>query len=83
MNPDIQATRNSPPTFLRPAENDPVDRLHDSPVYCVALKNVGVSVATHRYAERGYAFGPRRTKADHGWPQFVETRLRTMGMISD
>ncbi|MDQ6758251.1 MAG: alpha/beta hydrolase [Acidobacteriota bacterium] len=82
LNPDIAVSRHTPPTFLLQAENDPVDNVNNSLVYYIALKNAGVPVEMHLYAEGKHAFGLRRTKfAITGWPDLVETWLRTIGMI--
>jgi acetyl esterase/lipase len=84
LNPDVHVTRNTPPTFLVQAENDPVDNINNSLVYSIALKNAGVPVEMHIYAEGKHAFGLRRTKFPiTGWPQLVETWLETIGMISE
>ena len=83
LNPDIPVTsRQTPPTFLLQAEDDHVDGVNDSLVYYIALKNAGVPVEMHLYAQGGHAFGLRRTKLPiTGWPQLVETWLGTIGMI--
>jgi len=48
----------------------------------MALKNAGVPVEMHLYAQGGHAYGLRRTKFPiTEWPQLVETWLRTIGMI--
>jgi acetyl esterase/lipase len=84
LNPDIRVTRNTPPTFLLQAENDPVDKVNNSLVYYAALKNAGVPVEMHLYAQGGHAFGLRRAKFPiTAWPQLVETWLRTIGMIPE
>jgi acetyl esterase/lipase len=86
LNPDIDRniTRQTPPTFLLQDEDDHVDRVEDSLSYYAALKRVGVPVEMHLYAQGGHAFGLRRTKFPiTGWPQLVETWLRTIGMISE
>lgn len=84
LNPDIQVTRQTPPTFLLQAEDDPVDTVDNSLVYFAALKKAGVPVEMHLYAQGGHAFGLRRTKYPvTEWPQLVEKWLRTIGMISD
>lgn len=84
LNPDVPVTRQTPPTFLAQAENDPVDSINNSLVYYIALKNAGVPVEMHLYAEGKHAFGLRPTKFPiTGWPQLVETWLRTIGMISN
>jgi acetyl esterase/lipase len=84
LNPDIRVTRNTPPTFLLQAEDDNVDSVNHSLVYYIALRNAGVPVEMHLYAQGGHAFGLRRTKfAITEWPQLVETWLRAIGMISE
>jgi len=84
LNPDIQITRETPPTFLAQAEDDPVDGVENSLVYFTALKKAGVPAEMHLYAHGGHAFGLRRTKFPiTGWPQLVETWLRTIGVISE
>jgi len=84
VNPDVPVTRKTPPTFLLQAEDDHVDNVNDSLAYYIALKNVGVRVEMHLYAQGGHAFGLRRTKFPiTAWPQLVETWLVTIGMISD
>ncbi len=84
LNPDLHVTRQTPPTFLLQAEDDHVVNVDDSLVYYIALKNAGVPVEMHLYAQGGHAFGLRRTKLPvSAWPQLVETWLRTIGMISE
>jgi acetyl esterase/lipase len=83
LNPNIHFTKESPPTFLLQAENDPVDTIDYSLLYYIGLKNAGVPVEMHLYAEGGHAFGLRRTKFPiTEWPQLVKTWLGTIGMIS-
>jgi acetyl esterase/lipase len=85
LNPDIRThiTRQSPPTFLLQNEDDHVDRVEDSLSYYMALKQAGVSVEMHLFAQGGHAFGLRPTKyAATKWPQLVETWLESIGMIS-
>jgi acetyl esterase/lipase len=82
LNPDIPVTHQTPPTFLLQAEDDRVDNVNDSLAYYIALKNAGVQVEMHLYAQGGHAFGLRRTKFPiTGWPQLVETWLATIGMV--
>jgi acetyl esterase/lipase len=84
LNPNVPVTRQTPPTFLVQAEDDKVDSVNQSVAYYIALKNAGVSVETHLYAQGGHAFGLRRTKLPiTGWPQLVEEWLRTIGMVSE
>ncbi len=84
LNPLIPVTHETPPTFLVQAEDDYVDSVNQSLVYYIALKKAGVPVEMHLYAQGGHAFGLRRTKLPiTGWPQLVETWLRTIGMIPE
>lgn len=84
LNPDLHVTSQTPPTFLLQAEDDHVDNVNDSLAYYIALKNAGVPVEMHLYAQGGHAFGLRRTRFPiTTWPQLVETWLRTIGMISE
>ena len=83
LNPNVPVNRRTPPTFLVQAENDNVDNINNSLVYYIALKNAGVPVEMHLYAEGKHAFGLRPTKFPiTGWPQLVETWLRTIGITS-
>jgi len=83
LNPNVSVTPNTPPTFILQAENDPVDNVNNSLVYYIALKNAGVPVEMHLYAEGKHAFGLRRTELPiTKWPDLVETWLKTIGMTS-
>ena len=82
LNSEVPATSETPPTFLLQAEDDHVDGINQSLVYYIALKNAGVSVEMHLYAQGGHAFGLRRTNLPiTRWPQLVETWLGTIGMV--
>ena len=82
LNPEIPVTDRTPPTFLLQAEDDHVDGVNQSLVYYIALKNAGVPVEMHLYAQGGHAFGLRRTDLPiTTWPPIVETWLGTIGMI--
>jgi acetyl esterase/lipase len=84
LNPDLPVTHQTPPTFLLQAEDDHVDNVNDSLAYYIALKNAGVQVEMHLYAQGGHAFGLRPTTLPiTRWPQLVETWLGTIGMISE
>jgi len=84
LNPDIatRISRDTPPTFLVQAEDDPVDSINHSLVYYTALKNAEVPVELHLYAHGGHAFGLRRTQHPiTEWPQLAEAWLRTIGVL--
>jgi acetyl esterase/lipase len=82
LTPSIRVTAQTPPTFLLQAEDDPVDDVANSLVYFAALKKAGVPVELHVYAHGGHAFGLRRTAQPiTGWPELMESWLRTIGML--
>jgi len=84
LNPDIRVTDQAPPTFLLQNEDDPVDDVENALDYYAALKNAGVPVEMHLYAQGGHGFGLRPTKLPAtAWPQLVETWLRTIKVNSN
>lgn len=67
LNPQIHVTCNTPPTFLLQAQNDDVDSVSNSLVYCMTLKNAGVPAELHLFPERGHVFGLRQSRfSDYG-----------------
>jgi acetyl esterase/lipase len=83
LNPDIQVTRRTPPTFLLQARDDPVDPVENALVYYSALRKAGVPAEIHLYEKGGHAFGLRPTESPiTKWPHLVETWLKTIGMVS-
>ncbi len=84
LNPNVPVTSHTPPTFLLHAENDPVDSVHHSLVYYLALKNAGVPVEMHLYTQGGHAFGLRRTEQPiTSWPELVEKWLQTIWITAE
>lgn len=84
LNPHVPVTKQTPPTFILQAEDDPIDTVKNSLVYYAALKKAGVPVEMHLYAQGGHGFGLRRTKFPvTAWPPLVETWLATIGIISE
>ncbi|HEV2913591.1 MAG TPA: prolyl oligopeptidase family serine peptidase [Pyrinomonadaceae bacterium] len=83
LNPDLQITSRTPPTFLLQAEDDPVDPAENSLVYYAALRKAGVPAEMHVFVKGGHAFGLRPTESPiTRWPQFVEEWLTIIGMLS-
>jgi acetyl esterase/lipase len=79
LNPNIHFTKKTPPTFLLQAEDDAVDTVDYSLLYYIGLKNAGVPVEMHLYAQGGHAFGLRQTYFKiTRWPQLVEKWLITL-----
>ncbi len=82
LNPYVPVSKNTPPTFLLHAENDPVDDVENSLVYFSALKKAGVPAEMHIYADGKHAFGLRPTALPiTKWPLLVETWLKTIKMV--
>ena len=82
LNPDLQVTSQTSPTFLLHAEDDPVDPVENSLVYYSALRKAGVAAEMHVFVKGGHAFGLRPTESPiTQWPQLVETWLKSIGMI--
>jgi acetyl esterase/lipase len=56
----------------------------DSVVYSAALRNAGVPVEMHLYAEGKHSFGLRRPTQYPitRWPELFETWQRTIGLVS-
>jgi acetyl esterase/lipase len=83
LNPDIEVTARTPPTFLLHAYDDPVDPMENSLVYYTALRAAGVDAEMHLYARGGHAFGLRRTPSSiTKWPDLVEDWLRAIEVIT-
>ena len=82
QNPRIKFTKNTPPTFIVQAENDPEDNINNSLLYYIGLKNAGVPVEMHLYAHGGHAFGLRQTQYPiTRWPSLAKIWLHTISMI--
>jgi acetyl esterase/lipase len=82
LNPEIRVTRDTPPTFILQAEDDPVDRVENSLVYYAALQKAGAPAELHLYAHGGHAFGLRPTEQPiTRWPALVEAWLHTIGIL--
>lgn len=82
LRPDIHIPPQTPPTFIVMAEDDRVDGVGQALAYYIGLKNAGVAVETHLYAQGGHAFGLRAKNLPVSeWPLLVEKWLHTIGML--
>ncbi|MFT3807795.1 alpha/beta hydrolase [Arenimonas sp.] len=82
LNPDVRITRDTPPTFLLHARDDPIDPVENSLVYHSALKKAGVPAELQVFDKGGHAFGLRKTHSPiDAWPRLVERWLGGIGMI--
>lgn len=82
LNPNVQPTRGTPPTFLIQAEDDHEDGVQQSLVYYIALVKAQVPAEMHIYAKGGHAFGLRPTSLPiTHWPKLADSWLRRIGML--
>lgn len=79
--PANNVTRDTPPTFLAHAEDDPVVPVENSLLYRAALKKAGVPVETHLFTAGGHGFGLRFAagKPAEVWPDLFLAWARTQG----
>lgn len=82
LNPNIHFTKETPPTFIVQAEDDPQDTINHSLVYYIGLKNAGVPTEMHLYAQGGHGFGIRKTDAAiTDWPKLAEAWLKKIKIL--
>lgn len=82
LDPGLRVTKNTPPTFLLQAWDDPVDKVCHSTVYARALDDARVPAEVHLFAKGGHAFGLRPNGHPiSAWPALVENWLREMGIL--
>lgn len=74
--PTIKVTKETPPTFLLQAWDDPTDPICNSTRYAQALAEAGVPAEVHLFAQGGHAFAfrPTGTTID-GWQALLEAWL--------
>lgn len=82
LDPSIHVTKQTPPTFLLQAWDDPVDEICNSTLYARALDDAGVPTEVHLFGKGGHAFGLRaKGRAVAVWPALVETWLKDIGVL--
>ena len=82
LNPNVQVTRDTPPTFLVQAEDDDEDGVNQSLVYYMALAKAHVPAEMHLYARGGHAFGLRPTSEPiTSWPALADAWLHLIGVL--
>ena len=81
LEPGIDPTSTTPPTFLLQAENDPV-HVENVLVYFKALKELKVPAELHVFAEGGHGYGLRPTALPiTHWPELAATWLHTIHIL--
>jgi acetyl esterase/lipase len=92
LNSKIPVDKNTPPTFLLQAGNDPIDPIENSLVYYMALQKAKVHAEYHVYAEGGHAFGLDSTILNNpnwkklpiaDWENLIERWLKTIKMTAE
>lgn len=82
LDPTIKPTKNTPPTFLLQAWDDPTNKICNSTLYASALDKAGALAEVHLFAKGGHAFGLRRKRSpDTVWPSLVENWLRDIEIL--
>ncbi len=80
--PELKVTRNTPPTFLVQAEDDPVG-VENAIYYALALHKAHVSCELHVYPKGGHGYGLRPSKnLVTTWPQRATDWLRHAGLLT-
>ena len=83
LDPSIKVTKQTPPTFLLQAWDDPTDKVCNSTVYARALDDAGVPAEVHLFAKGGHAFGVRPTgNPVSSWPSLVENWLNEIEILN-
>lgn len=82
LDPSLHVTKQTPPTFLLQAWDDPVDEICNSTVYARALDDAGVQAEVHLFAKGRHAFGLRSSEHPVAmWPSLVEKWLQEIGVL--
>lgn len=80
-NPEITPSKQTPPTFIVQAEDDPV-HVENATNYFLQLKQAGVAAELHLYAEGGHGYGLRHTELPvTRWPVLVQEWLATIRVL--
>lgn len=82
IDPTLNVSGQTPPTFIVQAWDDDVDDVNQSLVYARALEMADVSTEVHLFAHGGHAFGIRATDQPiTRWPVLAEAWLRSIGIL--
>jgi acetyl esterase/lipase len=81
--PELHVKKDTPPTFLIMAEDDPV-RVENVLHYYKALHDAGVPAEMHLYAKGGHGYGLRRTNMPvTTWPDRAADWLKASGFLPE
>jgi acetyl esterase/lipase len=77
--PEIQVSKESPPTFIAIANNDNTE---SSVALYSSLKKAGVSAELHIYADGAHGFGMRPSTQPHAtWPNRLQDWMNNQGLL--
>ena len=84
LDPRIDVTSETPPTFLVHSWDDSVNDVCNATLYARALDVAGVPTEVHLFATGGHAFGLRRDHSpDTVWPGLLVEWLTGIGILPD
>lgn len=80
---ELQVDAKTPPAFLVHSENDNAVPIENSINYYLALKKYNIPAEAHFYPDGGHGYGLRTAGKGslEGWPQALETWLKSFGYI--
>jgi acetyl esterase/lipase len=83
VDPAIDVSSSTPPSFLVQTEDDPV-HMENSLLYFKALKDAKVEAELHIFAQGGHGYGMRPTElpVSH-WPTLAETWFHTIHVLDN
>ena len=83
LDPTIEVSKQTPPTFLLAAWDDPTNKICNTTVYAHALASAGVPAEIHVFAIGGHAFGLRHGELPiASWPSLVEMWLKAINVLA-
>jgi acetyl esterase/lipase len=81
--PELNITKDTPPTFLAQTQDDSI-RVECSVYYYLALKNAKVPAELHLYPSGGHGYGLRPSdKTVTTWPKRAEEWMKAMGWLGN
>ncbi len=81
LSPELQVTKDTPPTFLVATEEDKTVPVQNSLIFFEALKKAGVPAELHIYEKGAHGFGLKPGLETSEWPQLAATWLRLNRLI--
>jgi acetyl esterase/lipase len=81
--PEMNVSKETPPTFLVQTQDDPI-KVENLYTYALALKNAKVPAEVHVYPTGGHGYGLRpSSQAVSSWPQRAGEWMRAQGWLKE